>query len=572
MAARLTRRRFLAASGAAGLAAAGSAAGVLATRGNERGPDLPAVSARPASATSTATTVTATPPAAPTGTARLVADRSFQFDTLDALRTGELSTLEILGRTHSRLLQWRFAPEPSLEADLASSWEQPDEQTLILNLDPAARWPLSPPLDGRPVSGDDVRIHFERALALAATPDLAGVQRDSGVQALSSVSIPEDRRVRLTLGRPEAAFVSGLAQRFALVQAPELVETLEARGHELRPEDILGSGPFRFDSLADDGSLRFVAQAGGHRTSRLASIAVYQPPGSVDAFLAGKLDEVIARDRRDTARILSAEPSAQPAPRHEPEPVVSTFFAGAPPWDNADLVRAISAALNRTWLIEALWGGRASPAGPVAPVHGAAALGESALAGFPGYATDPAADARDARARWEAAGGPALGAVRVDFPNIFEPLFAASGVVIPRLREVLGNEFVPRIATYPLISQAVTERRYGNGEAAFWFGWGPGFIDPDPGRDLAAAYGDGGPGVTASASVQAALAALGQDFDASSRVGRARELAKGLLAEGGAGVITWALPYADYFVRGPSGGAATAWWNQHEDAYLSRAG
>ncbi|MCZ7576610.1 MAG: hypothetical protein M5U18_06005 [Dehalococcoidia bacterium] len=129
----------------------------------------------------------------------------------------------------------------------------------------------------------------------------------------------------------------------------------------------------------------------------------------------------------------------------------------------------------------ALWGPRGTGRSRT-PVHPAFALTEGVLALYPGYARDPAEDARAARQRWEAAAGPSLGTITIDFPSVFDPLYSASSVVTGILNEVLGDQFRPAVETYTTISRRVLDGYYGNGRAAFWFGWGPPFLPRPPPR------------------------------------------------------------------------------------------
>ncbi len=167
---------------------------------------------------------------------------------------------------------------------------------------------------------------------------------------------------------------------------------------------------------------------------------------------------------------------------------MSSLDAGAPPWNIPTITSALSGALNRFRLANELFGGRAVPAGPVPPAHPAFALTEGVLALYPGYARDPAEDAREARQRWEAAAGPSLGTITIDFPSVFDPLYSASSVVTGILNEVLGDQFRPAVETYTTISRRVLDGYYGNGRAAFWFGWGPPLPSPDPRRAFIERY------------------------------------------------------------------------------------
>ena len=505
--------------------------------------------------------------------ARLTAAQSFNFDTFDAQHSGEPSVVEVLGRTHSRLVTWTDFPGARITGDLARSWEQPDPSTWVFHLDPAARWHDRAPLNGRAVAAGDVVQHVERMRALSRAQKLPLVQRASDSAGIRRVSSTGAGTVVIETERPDPFLLDALAGRLALVQAPEAVSAFGASWHERRPEQLVGSGPFIL-AATGNGVLAFRAHRAGHRPPFLDAVEVRQPSRDMNPFLQQQVDEVLTRDRRDADAVREkAGGTALELARFEDSPVISTFFAGTPPWNNPELVRAISGALNRGKLAARLFGGRAVVAGLISPATPAFALSERDLAGYLGYRSDAVGDASAARALWQAAGGPGLGTVTIDFPSIFDPLYAASAVVTGMLNEVLGPQFRPAVETYTTISAKTLERRYGNGHAALWFGWAPPLSSPEPSRWLIETFRDGSPtaeslGVRAFASGE--LHRLESEFDPAARARLAGDVQRAHLDAGSPGLLTWALQRGELF-RWPRlhGSVPTPFWNQHLDAESS---
>lgn len=567
MSSRPTPRRFsrraLLAGGVAAAGALGAGAAVVASRSGSS----PAQSRAP-SPTPTPAPGSPTPAPSPTptplpqgGTVRLAAPARFAFDTFDAQRTGEPSVIEVLGRTHSRLLQWVDFESPALGADLAARWEQPDSQTLLLHLNPAARWTPAPGFPGRSVTSDDVAMHLMRALDIAKSGSAPLAQRYQDYAAFESVTSPAPGVVRISFSAPDPFALATLAGEFALVQAPEMVARLDSSPPGPDPELVAGSGPFRFDGTRDD-SLVFLPAPGGHgRPVAIDQLLVAQPVDPVDGFADGSLDEVITRDRRDVEAIRALG-LAEEYPRFEREIVMSSLDAGAPPWNIPTITSALSGALNRFRLANDLFGGRAVPAGPVPPVHSAFALSEGVLALYPGFRRDPAEDARDARQRWEAAAGPSLGTITLDFPSVFDPLYSASSIVTGILNEILGDQFRPAVETYTTISRRVLDGYYGNGRAAFWFGWGPPIPSPDPRRALIERY-QGLPGLPQGLSFDRA-----RTLDSSLRDRtEVHDLQQVIVQSGFGGVIPWVQQQSELFRRkGVSGPWPSPFWTQHLDS------
>ncbi len=561
--ARRLSRRTLLAGGIAAAGAVGAGAIVLASRAGSGSTEQ----ATP-SHTRTPRPASPTPAPAPTptpvprgGVIRLAAPARFNFDTFDAQRTGEPSVVEVLGRTHSRLLQWVDLHAPTLGPDLVARWEQPDAQTLILHLDPAARWSPAPGFPGRSVTSDDVVLHLLRALEIARNGTAPLAQRYQDYATFDRVHSPASGIVSISFASPDPFALETLAGEFALVQSPEVVAALEADPSGIDPGRVVGSGPFRFDGTRD-GSLVFLPSPGGHRPPvAFDELHVGEPFDLVARFAGNELDEVITRDRRE-AEAVRAGGLAEEYPRFEREVVMSSLDAGAPPWNIPTITAALSGALNRFRLANDLFGGRALPAGPVPPAHSAFALTEGVLALYPGYARDPAADARDARQRWEAAAGPSLGTITIDFPSVFDPLYSASSVVTGMLNEVLGDQFRPAVETYTTISRRVLDGYYGNGRAAFWFGWGPPLPSPDPRRAFGERY-QGLPGLPSGLSFEGA-----RTLDSSLRDRTAvHDLQQVIVAGGFGGVIPWVQQTAELFRRkGVAGPTPSPFWAHHLDA------
>lgn len=579
---RITRRQALGSAIAIGVAGAGAGVAALALRQGSPEKARPSPSSTPSPAAGATPSPTPTPLPRRGGTARFAAPVGFNFDTFDAQRSGEPSLVELLGRTHSRLVHWADFAAPSLSGDLAGRWEQPDESTLVLHLDSRARWQDRWPLMGRSVTAQDCAASVQRSLQLARAGELPVSQRPWDYAGLSGVVATSASEVTIRTARPDPFLLQTLAGRFALVQAPEAVEAFGVRWHELAPDTVVGSGPFVFRGFDERGALVLDAHGAMHAPPVPNGLEISQPFDVVERFIDGKLDEALVRDRRDAARIRTgARQRFVELARFEDSPVISTFSVGAPPWNDPRLRMALSAALNRMELAMRLFGGRATAAGPVAPALPSFALPESVLARFAGYRPDLAEDSREARALWEAGGGPSLGPVIVDFPSVFDPLYSASSVVTGMLNDAIGTgQFRPAVESYPIISQKASEGAYGNGKARFWFGWGPALPGPDPARFLAENYASTSRGAAALGvrddAVDRLLAKAVAEFDEAARRALIMEAQQALLAAGGGGVVDWVLQRSEVFRREDLGGRPqpAPFWDQHLDAqaYLDPAG
>lgn len=539
---RVSRRAFLGGSAAAVAVVGAGAAGILLRHDETETPASQEFAPTPEP------TAVPTPTAPmPGGSQTITAPGSFNFDTFDAQLTGESGVVEVLGRTHSRLVQWSGG---AIAGDLAQRWETPDPQTLVLHLDPAARWQPRAPLNGRAVTAGDVVAHLRRSLEIASGGKAPLAQRYHAYASIASVDTPAAGQVRVRLHAPDEFMLDTLASEFALIQAPEAVAAFAGLWSKLDSDHVIGSGPWLFD-WADDG-VKFTAWRDGHRKPLLDELHVVEPADAAQRFADGSLDEAITRDRRDAAILSGFE---QPSRRYEREIIMSSFHMGAPPWSAFSLVNAISAALLRPTLVNRLFGGRAEPAYPIPPSN-VLKTDARTLIGYPGYLDEPEGASATARHWWDAAGGPGLGTITVDFPSVFDPLYSASSIVTGMLNEVLGPQFRPAVETYQTISNRVHDGYYGNGRAAFWFGWGPPLATPSAARYVAETYAPGSASIRVTGATPFAMAG-----DANNVIGA-----------GFQGIVPWVQQFA-YVHRHPriSAPEPSPFWNQHLDYLRANA-
>ena len=569
---RISRRRALAlGAGGAGALAAGGAAWALRGAGSQP-PSAP--SASPTASASPRQSPTALPsPTTPArgpvrgGIARLVSRRRFSFDTFDVVRSGEPSIAEVLGRTHQRLIEWTSFIDGTFGPGVATSWQQHSDTSWTFDVDPGAAWRGDQ--FARPLTADDVVDHLARVLAAASAGNVPLSQRPWRYATIERVEAPDLATVRIDTAGPDPFLLETLASPFASIQSQQAIAAFEDLLHERRPEHLVGSGPFAYRGSGEGGSLIFERHADG--AANLDGLVVFPGGGDSASFLEWRTDEFIARDRRDTAEVrASADDSLSESPLFEDSPVVSTLAVGAPPWHNPQLRLALSAALNRGWLAGALFGARAAPSGVVPPSSATPfQIAESELQLVPGYGPDPEVDAGDARARWLAAGGDALGQIQLDIPAVFDPLYNASATVSARLREVLGVDVRVEPDSYTGIAGKVARGFYGNGNAALWFGWGPATASPDPSLNLLETFH------SASATAQVAgyhdsavddlLASVRVEFDPAQRARLVLEVQSEILKSAGGGVLPWLLQRSEHFSRRYLVGPARS---PFEDAHL----
>lgn len=265
---------------------------------------------------------------------------------------------------------------------LAASWTvSPDGLTYAFALRPGAAFQ-----NGRAVTGEDVVASFARVRDAKTGSPFAS--RLAGI--VSAVS-DGPAGVRVVLGAPSAPFLSQLAS-IAIVP-PEAVAELAKKP--------VGTGPFRLREWVPDTSLALERNPGygvsdmpylaGLKFNIVPEAATRQLGLQSGTYrLVPSLDAATATSLAGSSRVrvLTSQDLAYS---------VLGLNASRAPFDKAAVREAVNYAIDRGQIVDAVYFGRAVPAGPLSPALKDWALPTSA---FPCYASDPA----KARAMLQGAG------------------------------------------------------------------------------------------------------------------------------------------------------------------------
>jgi peptide/nickel transport system substrate-binding protein len=177
--------------------------------------------------------------------------------TLDPLRTTSFYTLLPASAVYSRPLRFTTGPDSKVienhdvEADLATSAESPDAITWTLKLRPDVKFHNLPPVSGRALDADDMRLSFQRALS-ADNPARSGLDMIDPAQ----ITTPDAQTVVFKLKFPYAPFKATLASPNYSWMMPK-----EAGSGFDPAKTMIGSGPFVFESYTPDVAFAFKKNA-----------------------------------------------------------------------------------------------------------------------------------------------------------------------------------------------------------------------------------------------------------------------------------------------------------------------
>jgi len=261
--------------------------------------------------------------------------------SLDPHRYSEFLTSAVLSNAYESLVS--LDRELKITPALAERWENPDERTWRFRLRPGVRFH-----DGTTLDADDVVYSLERARRLAGstfTSYLASVQTIRALDG-STVELTTDGAVTVLLGK--LAMIHVVPAGYAASDGPSR-----------------GTGPYRL-SVAREGNgilLRaFEGYWGGQAaTAELLFVPVLDAEERRRRLLAGELD-LLWEVHPDAAKQIEGAACCRIVRQASLVVEVLRVNLAEPPFSDRRVRRAVSLALDRSALAEAIWRGYATPA------------------------------------------------------------------------------------------------------------------------------------------------------------------------------------------------------------------
>jgi ABC-type transport system substrate-binding protein len=343
-----SRRWFLgvtgAAAGAAGLAAIGC--------GGESKPvrvDLPTATQPPTVRPSPTSPGTPPTPADPSLriTGFVVGDG--QFDP-HKTQVGTLHGQQ--GFVYSRLIAYDNQALGNLSPDLAVAMpEQPDALTYIFRLNRAGRWHGVAPLNGRPVTAEDVVYSIQRQ----AQGDPSFVRKARWVD-IESIEATSEDTVVIKSKTPLAPLMSRFADANAYIVAPEQ----DQPDYRFSKERQYGSGPYQWVEW-DEGKFASVSRNAGwfKAAPRLSGITIAQFNNARDVEAELRVKDLDAAFvGREQADSLKADlPGLLESQVGNALFFGMRFFMPAKPFDDERFRSAISVGVDRRDLVQRFFQG-----------------------------------------------------------------------------------------------------------------------------------------------------------------------------------------------------------------------
>ena len=243
---------------------------------------------------------------------------------------------------------------------LAASWTVSDDGlTYTLSLAQGVTYH-----DGTAFDSADVLFSFNRAMAEDSVNPSKGY-----FSPIASVTAPDASTVVITLKEKDAFFLFNMAQGDASIVAEESFET-----NGTAP---VGTGPFRFDSWTRGDRLTLVKNpdwrdAGNVALEKVEFRFIADAAAASAAMMADEIDAFPGFPAPELLPQFEADPRfAVNIGSTEGEVILAMNNARAP-FDNIEVRRAVSHAIDREEIIDGAMYGQAVPIGSFYPPHGTA--------------------------------------------------------------------------------------------------------------------------------------------------------------------------------------------------------
>ena len=310
--------------------------------------------------------------------------------------------------------------------DLAKSWQWDAAKTKItFKLQEGVKWH-----DGQPFTAKDVKCTFDMVAGLAKNDDFRKNPRKVWYHNVQEITVSGDHEVSFQLKAPQPSFLALLASGYTPVYPCHVAQ------RDMRTKPV-GTGPFKFVEFKRNESVKVVKnpdywKKGKPYLDAIEWKVIDNRSTRTLAFVAGEFDLTFVSDITIPALkdVAAKAPKAQCVLVPSNNTINMIVNAGAPPFDNEKIRKAMALALDRAAFNTILAEGKSDIGAVMLPGPiGAWAMPPEELAKLPGYGTDTAKNQAEARALMEGLGYSAAKPLKVKVSTRNIPLYRDPAVL-----------------------------------------------------------------------------------------------------------------------------------------------
>jgi ABC-type transport system substrate-binding protein len=178
---------------------------------------------------------------------------------------GQAGSYDTQGRTFDPMIQTQFGSKSytlfyqrllaydlvsyKTQPELAQKWEQPSPTEYLFTLQPGVKWQNKPPVNGRPLTADDILYSLERA----RTNDPRFLSR-SILSSVDKITSPSATTIRITTNGPDASTLLKLAVEELAILSKEV---FEKNPKPTTADAAVGTGPFIMNAMEENVSAEY---------------------------------------------------------------------------------------------------------------------------------------------------------------------------------------------------------------------------------------------------------------------------------------------------------------------------
>ena len=264
------------------------------------------------------------------------------------------------------------------EGDLASGWEIPDDLTVVFTIQDGVQWQDKPPLDGRAMTAEDVKIAYD-ALRDGSFLAHSGDEPPVPVQASSYTAVKDiehdnaSNTVRFNLSEPAAYLLNNMMNPFHVVAAPEFITNDYTVLDDWR--NTVGTGPYVLDFVEQGAEWKASKHPNYFKKDPRTGMQlpfmdalhgpdfVAQRESEWAAWETGVIDRITLNDIFDYEQALEQQPDTVvqvTAPPPGWQPYLTFKDLSVAPFSDPRVRQALSLGMNREEQKEGIYNGLAA--------------------------------------------------------------------------------------------------------------------------------------------------------------------------------------------------------------------
>jgi peptide/nickel transport system substrate-binding protein len=250
------------------------------------------------------------------------------------------------------------------EPSLAEKWETPDAQTFTFHVHQGAKWQNLPPVNGRPVTADDVRFSMEYQSRTGAFKDskIPTSINVSMYEGLDSVQTPDASTAVVKFKQPFVPFLQHMSLERNAILAHEVYDKEGSFTNTM-----VGTGPWQLDPSQSQQGTRWVMVrnpnyflTGRPYIDRVNILVLKDNATMVSAFQTRQIDLLNQQyvTPANAPQIARSNPTAVDYTFNDTRGGLLFENVKKPPLDDVRIRKAIALSIDRDAFLKAFYGGK----------------------------------------------------------------------------------------------------------------------------------------------------------------------------------------------------------------------